>query len=96
MKSSSAVAATTARFTTEPAGRASVARNRRSPSGASEDVAPGDQIQEAPSRDGGAGGSSAPIQLARQPSAGSEVSHQRVSLQGERRPAASQTRTCQW
>ncbi|MEU1869985.1 hypothetical protein [Streptomyces sp. NPDC019793] len=73
-----------------------MARKRHSPSGASEDVAPGDQIQDAPSRDGGAGGSSAPIQLARQPSAGSDVSHQRASLQREPRPAASQTRTRQW
>ncbi|XKK61637.1 hypothetical protein HFP71_01335 [Streptomyces sp. ARC32] len=90
------MALTTARLTTEPAGRVSTARNRRSPSGASEEVAPGDQIQDAPSRDGGAGGPSAPTQPARQPSAGSDVSHQRASLQPERRPAASQTRTCQW
>ncbi len=95
MKSSSAVATTVARRTRVPPGRGSAARNQHGPAGASEAVAPGDQIHEAPEREGGCGAGSAPIQRACQSASDNVVSHQRASLQRDARPAPSQTRTRQ-
>ena len=96
MKSSSAVASSVAFRTSAPAGGVSAPRNQRGPAGASLEVEPGDQIQDAPSNVGGSGAAAAPIQTPFQASLDNVVSHQRGALHADGRPSPSHTLTCQW
>ena len=89
----------TRRARVTPAGTSTRPRNQRVAAGALLAGSPsGNQIQEAPSREGApTSAAGAAIQRAVQSEAAVRpVSHQAGSLQAPTRPAPSQTRTCQW